>query len=53
MKDQFSEKRIDGKVVRLDIDRTALLVVDMLNDFFEEGGLLAEPMVERGRFSFL
>ena len=43
MKDQFSEKRIDGKEVRLDINRTALLVVDMLNDFFEEGGAMVLP----------
>ena len=40
MKDRFSEKRVGKQAVEIDIDRTALLVVDMLNDFFEEGGAM-------------
>lgn len=44
MKDQFSEKRAQKKSTKLDLDHTALLVIDMLNDFFEEGG----AMVLRG-----
>lgn len=43
MKDQFSEKRVEKQAVEIDIDRTALLVVDMLNDFFEEGGAMVLP----------
>lgn len=43
MQDQFSEKRIDKKGFNLDVTRTALLVVDMLNDFFEEGGAMVLP----------
>jgi len=43
MNDQFSEQRITGKSVQIDINRTALLVVDMLNDFFEEGGAMVLP----------
>lgn len=43
MKDQFSEKRIEKQGVKIDVDRTALLVVDMLNDFFEEGGAMVLP----------
>jgi ureidoacrylate peracid hydrolase len=43
MRDHFSEKRIEGKGIQLDINRTALLVVDLLNDFFEEGGAMVLP----------
>ena len=43
MKDQFSEKRADKRTVELDKARTALLVVDMLNDFFEPGGAMILP----------
>lgn len=43
MKDQFSEKRVEKQALEIDIDRTALLVVDMLNDFFEEGGAMVLP----------
>ena len=43
MKDQFSEKRIETQAVEIDLDRTALLVVDMVNDFFEEGGTMVLP----------
>jgi len=43
MKDQFSEKRVEKQAAEIDIDRTALLVVDMLNDFFEEGGAMVLP----------
>jgi ureidoacrylate peracid hydrolase len=43
MKDQFSEKRVEKSEINLDLNRTALLVVDMLNDFFEEGGAMVLP----------
>jgi ureidoacrylate peracid hydrolase len=43
MKDPFSEKRIEKHAEEFDISRTALLVVDMLNDFFEEGGAMVLP----------
>jgi ureidoacrylate peracid hydrolase len=39
MSDQFSEKR-QQREIRLDAQKTALLVVDMLNDFFEENGVM-------------
>ena len=40
MKDQFSEKKIEAQAVEIDADRAALLVVDMVNDFFETGGTM-------------
>jgi len=43
MKDQFSEKRVEKQAAEIDIDRTALLVGDMWNDFFEEGGAMVLP----------
>ncbi len=49
MKDTFSEKRIAQKVSKLDTRRTALLVVDMVNDFFEEGGAM---VLEGGKFLY-
>ena len=39
MSDQFSEKRT-YRDIRLEAQKTAILVVDMLNDFFEEGGVM-------------
>ena len=39
MTDQFSEKRVQ-RTIQLDPKRTAILVIDMLNDFFEEGGVM-------------
>ena len=42
MQDQFSEKRVKSKL-RIDPIRTAVLVVDMLNEFLEEGGLMVLP----------
>lgn len=43
MKDHFSEKRVDRRIETLDVHHTALLVVDMVNDFFEEGGAMVLP----------
>ena len=43
MQDHFSEKRLEKKKTKIDINRTALLVIDMLNDFFEEGGAMVLP----------
>lgn len=43
MKDQFSERRVEKREVKFDVNHTALLVVDMLNDFFEEGGAMVLP----------
>ena len=37
MPDQFSEKRVEQSI-ELNPQRTAVLVVDMLNEFLEEGG---------------
>ncbi len=37
MPDQFSEQRVEQSL-KLDPQRTAVLVVDMLNEFLEEGG---------------
>ncbi len=39
MKDDFSEKRIRRKL-SFDPGRSAVLVVDMLNDFFKDGGAM-------------
>lgn len=39
MSDQFSEKRVEREI-SLDVSKTAVLVVDMLNDFFEDGGVM-------------
>lgn len=39
MSDQFSEKRVEREI-SLDPSKTAVLVVDMLNDFFEDGGVM-------------
>lgn len=43
MQDQFSEKRRVGKKSHIDVQHSALLVVDMVNDFFEEGGAMILP----------
>lgn len=43
MKDQFSEKRVAKQAAQIDVSRTALLVIDMLNDFFEDGGAMVLP----------
>ena len=43
MKDQFSEKRVAKQTKQIDVSRTALLVIDMLNDFFEDGGAMVLP----------
>ena len=40
MKDSFSEKRKHGTDLAIDPDRTAVLVVDMLNDFFKPDGAM-------------
>jgi ureidoacrylate peracid hydrolase len=40
MKDSFSEKRMQSTRPRLDPARTAVLVVDMLNDFFKPDGAM-------------
>lgn len=39
MKDSFSEKRT-GEALELDSKHCAILVVDMLNDFFKDGGAM-------------
>jgi len=39
MSDQFSEKRVHREI-KLDPRKTAVLVVDMVNDFFEENGVM-------------
>jgi ureidoacrylate peracid hydrolase len=39
MSDQFSEKRVHREI-KLDPRKTAILVVDMVNDFFEENGVM-------------
>jgi len=39
MSDQFSEKRVHREI-KLDPRKTAILVVDMVNDFFEEDGVM-------------
>ena len=36
--DAFSEKRIEAQPLALDPNRTAVIVVDMVNEFFEPGG---------------
>jgi len=36
--DCFSEKRIPGQQLALNPQRTAVIVVDMVNEFFEPGG---------------
>jgi ureidoacrylate peracid hydrolase len=36
--DAFSEQRRHGPSLALDPTRTAVLVVDMVNEFFEPGG---------------
>ena len=41
--DVFSEKRVKEQAVPLVPERTAVLVVDMLNEFLEEGGLMVLP----------
>lgn len=42
--DIFSEYRVDReRVLEFDPARSAVLVVDMLNDFFEEGGRMVLP----------
>ena len=44
--DGFSAKRQDGKL-RLETDRSAVLVVDMLNDFCKPGGAMVLPDCDR------
>ncbi len=46
MEDVFSAHRTDDSI-RLDAARTAILVVDMLNDFCKEGGAMVLPACER------
>ncbi len=46
MEDSFSAHRTDD-LIRLDAARTAVLVVDMLNDFCKEGGAMILPGCER------
>ncbi len=41
--DVFSEKRIEEQAAPIVPERTAVLVVDMLNEFLEEGGLMVLP----------
>ncbi len=41
--DTFSELRIKHTSVKFDPKRTALLVVDIINDFFEDGGSMVLP----------
>jgi ureidoacrylate peracid hydrolase len=36
--DAFSEKRMQAPQLALDPKRTAVIVVDMVNEFFEPGG---------------
>jgi ureidoacrylate peracid hydrolase len=43
MTDQFSEKRIQQELQAVNPQRTAVLVVDMLNEFLEEGGKMVLP----------
>lgn len=38
--DTFSEKHIDKHTIDFDPKRTAVVVVDMVNEFFEPGGLM-------------
>lgn len=42
MEDQFSEKRVH-KEFALDPERSAVLIVDMLNEFLEDGGVMVLP----------
>lgn len=44
--DGFSAKRQDGKL-RLEADRSAVLIVDMLNDFCKPGGAMVLPGCDR------
>ena len=46
MEDVFSAHRTDDSI-RLDVARTAVLVVDMLNDFCKAGGAMVLPGCER------
>ena len=39
MSDQFSEKSVERQI-SLDPSKSAVVVVDMLYDFFEDGGVL-------------
>jgi ureidoacrylate peracid hydrolase len=41
--DVFSEKRVKEQAAPLVPERTAVLVVDMLNEFLEDGGLMVLP----------
>jgi ureidoacrylate peracid hydrolase len=41
--DVFSEKRVEEQPVPIAPGRTAVLVVDMLNEFLEEGGVMVLP----------
>jgi ureidoacrylate peracid hydrolase len=41
--DQFSEKRVQENMTSLAPERTAVLIVDMLNEFLEEGGRMVLP----------
>jgi ureidoacrylate peracid hydrolase len=36
--DAFSEQRVPAQLLALDLTRTAVIVVDMVNEFFEPGG---------------
>ncbi|MEM7347553.1 MAG: isochorismatase family cysteine hydrolase [Chloroflexota bacterium] len=43
MQDQFSEKRVEQQPLTIDPANSAVLVVDMLNEFLEDGGLMVLP----------
>lgn len=43
MSDVFSEHRVQPQGVNFDAARTAVIIVDILNDFFEEGGKMVLP----------
>jgi hypothetical protein len=38
--DAFSEQRMPAQPLELDLTRTAVIVVDMVNEFFEPGGTM-------------
>jgi ureidoacrylate peracid hydrolase len=41
--DPYSERRLFGRSLTLDPARTAVLIIDMLNDFCDEAGILGNP----------
>ncbi|HCP79884.1 MAG TPA: cysteine hydrolase, partial [Pusillimonas sp.] len=46
MTSSFSEHRQSDQAVALDVSRTAVLVVDMINDFCTPGGAMMLPGAE-------